>query len=630
MADYIEKNKLFDLINALTVDGNFSQADAQHLINYLITQGDMEGSPRDMMQVRRGFKADLPSLVQGEVGYCFDTKELYIGGINGNELLNTLEYVSIIRHGGVGNGVFDNTDAFTSANAVNGNVTVSDGDYFIGEDIVLGNLSFINTGAIVVPDGVTVTVDNIFCEADVVCIKGSGTVVINSCSYSIAWFEGNSINEKWDFLCRGMSANYKKYVYVPIPRQDDPASTGGVYAPNTWKVTAPLMFDNNQNEMIFDSDAMYTAVNTCKEMFVISRFSKIEELYFPKGLILEGGTDHDNPIADYGIVMHGGARVVFDGTLRIKSFKKKCFYIVDTTAEGVDPDLIGVDELHINGMLECTAFGEHGFYANKGSSGFVFSKIASFFTNGAYPDAVSYFQLEGTIRSLTIGKIIENYWAPMGYADVSEAIVGIYGTTKGHPANVTVSEIYASRSTKPGVKVGVKTGFTNIPNRLTIENIFTLGTNMVVLEHSNESYVNNLRSVENALMSTGNATNVVYNGRLSEVDYGTRPIYINGMLHTKALMGVNTVFSFALPKTTFTGTIEITTDQQSDIFYMGYIRNGEEFKEISNQGAINIAEGVLNGTTGLVDKLNISLVAGVLYVENRTPSPNKNVKVRIY
>jgi hypothetical protein len=39
------------------------------------------------IQIRRGLKADLPTLDVGEVGYCIDTKELFIGTVTGNELL---------------------------------------------------------------------------------------------------------------------------------------------------------------------------------------------------------------------------------------------------------------------------------------------------------------------------------------------------------------------------------------------------------------------------------------------------------------------------------------------------------------------------------------------------------------
>lgn len=38
----------------------------------------------DLIRVKRGLKADLPELMQGEFGYCTDTEELFVGGVNGN------------------------------------------------------------------------------------------------------------------------------------------------------------------------------------------------------------------------------------------------------------------------------------------------------------------------------------------------------------------------------------------------------------------------------------------------------------------------------------------------------------------------------------------------------------------
>jgi hypothetical protein len=42
------------------------------------------------LQIRRGLKADLEDLTVGELGYCTDTNELFIGDSEGNVLLNDL------------------------------------------------------------------------------------------------------------------------------------------------------------------------------------------------------------------------------------------------------------------------------------------------------------------------------------------------------------------------------------------------------------------------------------------------------------------------------------------------------------------------------------------------------------
>ena len=38
----------------------------------------------DKIKINKGYKTDLPTLESGELGICLDTKELFIGGLEGN------------------------------------------------------------------------------------------------------------------------------------------------------------------------------------------------------------------------------------------------------------------------------------------------------------------------------------------------------------------------------------------------------------------------------------------------------------------------------------------------------------------------------------------------------------------
>lgn len=46
------------------------------------------------LKLKRGAKTDLPTLNLGELGYCTDTKELFIGNGIGNTLLNSMSSIS--------------------------------------------------------------------------------------------------------------------------------------------------------------------------------------------------------------------------------------------------------------------------------------------------------------------------------------------------------------------------------------------------------------------------------------------------------------------------------------------------------------------------------------------------------
>ena len=65
-------------------DGQLSEADNQLIINYILSNGNPELNPRDLIQIRRGDEADLPTLAQGEQAITLDTEVYVIGGLNGN------------------------------------------------------------------------------------------------------------------------------------------------------------------------------------------------------------------------------------------------------------------------------------------------------------------------------------------------------------------------------------------------------------------------------------------------------------------------------------------------------------------------------------------------------------------
>lgn len=92
--NYIDPNLLHQQIDALTADDDFTERDATYLINWLLSKGDLTGSPRDLIQIRRGLRADLPNLAQGELAVALDTKELFVGGTNENIKINHNPYLA--------------------------------------------------------------------------------------------------------------------------------------------------------------------------------------------------------------------------------------------------------------------------------------------------------------------------------------------------------------------------------------------------------------------------------------------------------------------------------------------------------------------------------------------------------
>lgn len=154
MANVINKQNLIDQINALTVDGEFSQEDVSYLMNYIIANGDMSGSARDLIQVRRGNFEDLPTLAQGELAVTLDTEEMYFGGINGNVSVSAkllADGISgLINVGNIGNGVTDVTVkiqlAMTACGVANVPLFLPSGVFMVGDLAIPNGLKMFGNG----------------------------------------------------------------------------------------------------------------------------------------------------------------------------------------------------------------------------------------------------------------------------------------------------------------------------------------------------------------------------------------------------------------------------------------------------------------------------------------------------
>lgn len=96
------------------------------------------------LKIRRGLKADLPVLAEGEMGLCTDTRQTYIGTNTGNNLQNVMESVVFVSKYKPAD--FDDLpDAVSSLSATGGTIVL--------DNIALGDTGYTSPG--------TITTDNI-------------------------------------------------------------------------------------------------------------------------------------------------------------------------------------------------------------------------------------------------------------------------------------------------------------------------------------------------------------------------------------------------------------------------------------------------------------------------------------
>lgn len=151
-------------VEGLVTDGDFTIGDARDLINYVVSNGDTAGTSRDLIQVRRGNEVDLPELLQGELGYCLDTRRLFVGNVEGNDLINT--NITLKSFGAKGDG---SDETVTIQNAINYCITnnmtlVIDDGVYSTNDLYINNaveFSIISHGWLKSINGATlITVNN--------------------------------------------------------------------------------------------------------------------------------------------------------------------------------------------------------------------------------------------------------------------------------------------------------------------------------------------------------------------------------------------------------------------------------------------------------------------------------------
>lgn len=111
----LDYNQFQAYIDGLYADGVMSEQDYNDIILYILANGETEKKPRDLIQIRRGSKENLPSLAQGEIALTLDTEELFVGGLNGNINLNATNFVNVTKFGAKGDGETDDSGSFKKA-----------------------------------------------------------------------------------------------------------------------------------------------------------------------------------------------------------------------------------------------------------------------------------------------------------------------------------------------------------------------------------------------------------------------------------------------------------------------------------------------------------------------------------
>ncbi len=532
------------------------------------------------------------------------------------------ELKSPYDYGAEGDGTNADQAAFTAADAVTTHILIPNGTFKISANTSIDAVLVMAGGQITVDSGVTLTIGGVIGELSTVYFKGAGTVKTKNRIYSLGWFEGSTANAKWDFLRRAFTTNQKKVVYFPQPRSDDAAETAGLFGP-AWKVTAPLEFDDPENELIVYSDAVFAADATFSGtgMFKFSPTNKTEAIYFPNGLLLDGMEN-----ADRGIDILGGARIKFGGHVRCQQFNDACVRWYANTQS--------LDECEFD-FLEVVGFGAVGVdIIGTTSHSVVSSKINYLFTNGGATGCTNLVRIRGNTRFVEIGRIFENVTSP--YVDWSgktvsiEAITANSATAGGSSRYGTrIGDIYQFASAQQPVECIDSSSGAQTKHQVDIGRIVAPSVSGVLVS----LLWNNTSTYQGAADDISRTTEVQIASACSDIDISGRvaPAKIapntgtalstrlrNGGTHKFQISLADDSATFLRVSTQQDGLLTVVCTGDSNAVVVATVRAGAICTSLLTGSSATLSSSTaLAGTTGTDAKMNVSANGGNIYIENR-------------
>lgn len=201
-----------------------------------------------------------------------------------------------------------------SVNGKTGTVVLSASDITTENDVTIENaLASLSSQISTIAASVTTNTNNIAgltgrmttAETDISNLKSNLT------HYNINDYAGNSLNEKWDLMKRDFNSWEFKHILIPTPTEDNTASIK-VGNDVKWKVTAPLVFDDNCNCCDIEIYGELYAVGALNQIILIDDADKPENINFINGIQIRANRHIGNTITT-AIEVRAGARINFFG-----------------------------------------------------------------------------------------------------------------------------------------------------------------------------------------------------------------------------------------------------------------------------------------------------------------------------
>ena len=289
-------------------------------------------------------------------------------------------------------------------------------------------LSFIQGATITIPTTKTLYIKGTVDAGNYVIFAGAGTVDMNEGDrvYNLAWFEGASLDLKWDFARRGLINTVPYTAIIPHPREADPAAIETGSGKWRWDLAAPLLFDDPENFGEWYIYGQIWATASMDSMMKFSPTNKTEDIRFQTRVDIYG-----NDVATTGVkIVNGAARIFFNDELHIHN--------VVTCVEGATGLPIGFCEIN---KIYAAFFSNAVIDINATAPAVIGFKVNSIYAEEATNAAAVGVRLSGNVRNVEIGHI--NYYQGVGAIPLA-AGVELEATADGRPwFGIKIGSVYA-------------------------------------------------------------------------------------------------------------------------------------------------------------------------------------------
>ena len=429
--------------------------------------------------------------------------------------------------GAKGDGTADETSIFsslvTSLGVSESTILIPPGTFRFKQNFTFPEnikLQFSKGAKLSVDSGFTVTIKGEIIAGNHVIFTGSGDIdkSTSPTPYNVAWYEGVSLNKKWDKMAARFNDFIQKNIIVPKPYPNQVGAINPTSEVNRWywKLDAPLTINDYCSlAKIYFEGELYAPTNIGTGVVFGLTPTKPETIHLPLGISVQG--DSTNRLS-IGIEVRTIARLIINGIVDVNNADKGM--VIGGANHNGNIGVIEVDSFHC-GFAKGAGIEIYGKGGSYSLNNILFKQVLIENNSITGQDAVV---VKGATRQIKIASLF--YLTNLG--SNCKSVFVVQNTTEGTPISTMVDMVYSNNGDDYAVRTeDLVGGAGQVIDMLSISNVYTVG-NGVSLYGTKSAFIKNVASgsaiyidstcIYTQLEVTNRSRSITDNGTLSVIN----------------------------------------------------------------------------------------------------------------